>query len=277
MPELPEIETVKIGIEKIALGSVINSTKIFRRDLRFPIEENLEKLILNKRVLGVGRRSKYLLLFLNKKITLVLHLGMSGKINVSISGENEYKAEKHDHLIMSFDNGFLLIYNDPRRFGFVETIQGDYIKYKRFKNMGMEPLSKNFDGKHLWLKIKNSSRNLKNILMDQKVVAGLGNIYVSEALWDSQIKPTRVGKNMSLTDCKKLVVSIKKVLEKAIKCGGTTLKDFRQVGGDVGYFQNKLQVYGKEGHACFRRKCKGTVEKTIIRSRSTFYCATCQK
>ena len=146
---------------------VIISTKIFRRDLRFPVEENLEKLILNKRVLRVGRRSKYLLFFLNKKTVLVLHLGMSGKINVSIKRENEYKAKKHDHLIMSFDNGFLLIYNDPRRFGFVETIQGDYLDYKRFKNMGIEPLSKKFDGKYLWLKVKNSSRTLKNILMDQ--------------------------------------------------------------------------------------------------------------
>ena len=277
MPELPEIETVKLGIEKTVLGRVIISTKIFRRDLRFPIEENFEKLILNKRVLGVGRRSKYLLFFLNKETTLVLHLGMSGKINVGIKSENQYKAKKHDHLIMSFDNGFLLIYNDPRRFGFVETIQGDYLDYKRFKNMGIEPLSKKFDGKYLWLKVKNSSRTLKNILMDQKVVSGLGNIYVSEALWDSQINPTRVGKNMSLTDCKKLVVSIKKVLDKAIKFGGTTLKDFRQVGGEVGYFQNKLQVYGKEGQACFRKKCKGTVEKMVISGRSTFYCSTCQK
>ena len=113
--------------------------------------------------------------------------------------------------------------------------------------------------------------------MDQKVVAGLGNIYVSEALWDSKINPTRIGKSMSLIDCKKLVVSIKKVLDKAIQFGGTTLKDFRQVGGEVGYFQNKLQVYGKEGQGCCRRKCKGTIEKAIISGRSTFYCATCQK
>ena len=178
---------------------------------------------------------------------------------------------------MSFDNGFLLIYNDPRRFGFVETIVGDHTDYKRFKCMGIEPLSKEFDGKHLWFKIKNSSRTLKNILMDQRVVAGLGNIYVSEALWDSEIKPTRTGNNMSLDDCKHLVISIKKVLEKAIRFGGTTLKDFRHVGGEVGYFQNKLHVYGKEGQTCFRRKCKGTVEKTIISGRSTFHCSNCQK
>ena len=113
--------------------------------------------------------------------------------------------------------------------------------------------------------------------MDQKVVAGLGNIYVSEALWDSKINPTRIGKSISLVECKKLVASIKKVLDKAIKFGGTTLKDFRQVGGEVGYFQNKLQVYGKEGQACFQKKCKGTVEKMVISGRSTFYCSTCQK
>jgi formamidopyrimidine-DNA glycosylase len=257
LPELPEIETVKLGIEKTVLGRVIISTKILRRDLRFPIEENFEKLILNKRVLGVGRRSKYLLFFLNKKTA--------------------YKVKKHDHLIMSFDNGSFLTYNDPRRFGFVETLVGDHNGYRRFKHLGLDPLSKKFDGKHLWFNIKNSTRTLKNILMDQKVIAGLGNIYVSEALWDSKINPTRVGKSMSLIDCKKLVVSIKKVLDKAIKFGGTTLKDFRHIGGEVGYFQNKLQVYGKEGQACFRKKCKGTVEKIVISGRSTFYCSTCQK
>ena len=277
MPELPEIETVKLGIEKTVLGSAIISTKIFRRDLRFPIEENFEKLILKKRVLGVGRRSKYLLFFLNNKTTIVLHLGMSGRINLSTESKNKYKPKKHDHLIISFDNQFLLIYNDPRRFGFIETIEGDYADYQRFKYIGIEPLSKKFDEQHLWSKIKNSSRSLKNILMDQKVVAGLGNIYVSEALWDCRIKPTRIGKKMSLIECERLVASIKKVLNKAIKFGGTTLKDFRQVGGEVGYFQNKLQVYGKEGQACFRGKCKGTVGKIIISGRSTFYCATCQK
>ena len=277
MPELPEIETVKLGIEKTILGSVITSTKIFRRDLRFPVNKNIEKLILNKRVLGVGRRSKYLLFFLNYKTTLVMHLGMSGKINVIIKGESEYEPKKHDHITMSFNNGIFLIYNDPRRFGFVETIEGDLSDYKRFKYMGIEPLSKKFDGQHLWVKIKDSSRVLKNIFLDQKVVAGLGNIYVSEALWDSQINPTRIGKNTSLADCRKLAVSIKKVLKKAIKYGGTTLKDFRQVGGEVGYFQNKLQVYGKEGQACCRKKCEGIIQKALISGRSTFYCATCQK
>ena len=277
MPELPEIETVKLGLEKTILDSVIMSTKISRRDLRFPIDAKFEKLILNKRVLAVGRRSKYILLFLNNKMTLILHLGMSGKINVSIKNESDYQEKKHDHIIMTFDNGFILIYNDPRRFGFVEVIEGDYNNYQRFKHIGIEPLSKKFDGKYLCNKIKKSSRTLKNILMDQKMVAGLGNIYVSEALWDSQIIPTRVGKNMSIVDCKKLVRSIKKVLGKAIKFGGTTLKDYRQIGGEVGYFQNKLQVYGKEGTKCCRRKCQGTVKKAMMNGRSTFYCDFCQK
>ena len=277
MPELPEIETVKLGLEKTVLGSVIVSTKIFRRDLRFPIEERFEKSILNKRVLGVGRRSKYILLFLNNETTLVLHLGMSGKINVKIENEIYYPAKKHDHLILSFDNGFILIYNDPRRFGFVEIIEGNYNNYRRFKHIGIEPLLKQFDGKYMWARIKNSTRTLKNILMDQKMVAGLGNIYVSEALWDSKIIPTRVGQNMSLGDCKKLVRSIKEVLSKAINFGGTTLKDYRQVGGEVGYFQNKLQVYGKAGQKCCRQKCQGTIKRAILNGRSTYYCDFCQK
>ena len=277
MPELPEIETVKLGLEKTILDSVIMSTKISRRDLRFPIDARFEKLILNKRVLAVGRRSKYILLFLNNKMTLILHLGMSGKIHVSIKNESDYQEKKHDHIIMTFDNGFILIYNDPRRFGFVEVIEGDYNNYQRFKHIGIEPLSKKFDGKYLSNKIKKSSRTLKNILMDQKMVAGLGNIYVCEALWDSQIIPTRIGENMSIVDCKKLVRSIKKVLGKAIKFGGTTLKDYRQIGGEVGYFQNKLQVYGKEGEKCCRRKCQGTVKRAILNGRSSFYCDFCQK
>ena len=277
MPELPEIETVKLGLEKTVLGSVIVSTKIFRRDLRFPIDERFEKSILNKRVLAIGRRSKYILFFLNNKTTLVLHLGMSGKINVSIENEIDYPTKKHDHLIFSFDNGFILIYNDPRRFGFIEIIEGDYNNYRRFKHIGIEPLLKQFDGKYMWARINNSTRTLKNILMDQKMVAGLGNIYVSEALWDSQIIPTRVGQNMSLGDCKKLVRSIKKVLGKAINFGGTTLKDYRQVGGEVGYFQNKLQVYGKAGKKCCRQKCQGTIKRAILNGRSTYYCDFCQK
>ena len=277
MPELPEIETVKLGLEKTVLGSVIKSTKIFRRDLRFPIEEKFEKTISNKKVLGIGRRSKYLLIFLNEKKTMILHLGMSGKINLCINNKSEYIAKKHDHFIISFDSGFTLIYNDPRRFGFIETIEGDHNTYRRFRHIGIEPLSKKFDEKYLWAKIKNSSRTLKNILMDQKIVAGLGNIYVSEALWYCQIIPTRVGRNMSLDDCKKLVVSIKKVLVKAIKFGGTTLKDYRQLGGEVGYFQNKLQVYGKERQACCRGKCRGVIKKVILNGRSTFYCALCQE
>ena len=277
MPELPEIETVKLGLEKTVLGSVIKSTKIFRRDLRFPIEEKFEKSISNKKVLGIGRRAKYLLIFLNEKKTMILHLGMSGKINLSINNKSEYIAKKHDHFIISFDSGFILIYNDPRRFGFIETIEGDYNTYRRFRHIGIEPLSKKFDEKYLWAKIKNSSRTLKNILMDQKIVAGLGNIYVSEALWDCQIIPTRVGRNVSLFDCKKLVISIKKVLVKAIKFGGTTLKDYRQLGGEVGYFQNKLHVYGKERQKCCRGKCEGVVKKVILNGRSTFYCALCQE
>ena len=145
MPELPEIETVKLGLEKTILDSVIMSTKISRRDLRFPIDAKFEKLILNKRVLAVGRRSKYILLFLNNKMTLILHLGMSGKIHVSIKNESDYQEKKHDHIIMTFDNGFILIYNDPRRFGFVEVIEGDYNNYQRFKHIGIEPLSKKFN------------------------------------------------------------------------------------------------------------------------------------
>ena len=200
------------------------------------------------------------------------------KLYISFEKDNEkQKIDKHDHLIFSLEDNTKLIFNDARRFGFVDLIKGKPEFYHRFTHIGPEPLGKGFSNTYLEEKLKNSERNIKNILMDQKTVAGLGNIYVTEALWGSKISPKRLGKNINQLDCVNLVKSIKKVLRKAISHGGTSLKDFRKAGGEFGYFQNKLNAYGRERKRCLRLKCQGHINKVFISGRSSFFCTACQK
>ncbi len=278
MPELPEIETIKIGLREIIFGRQILSARVIRRDLRFPIPKNLEKIVRNLKILNIERRSKYLSLYLSNNFSLIFHLGMSGKLIISFGKDNEEQQfQKHDHLIFFLEGKTKLILNDARRFGYVDLIKDKPEFYHRFSHIGPEPLGKNFNNTYLEAKLKNSERNIKNILMDQKIVAGLGNIYVTEALWGSKISPSRLGKNINQVDCKNLIKSIKKVLKKAISYGGTSLKDFRKVGGEFGYFQNKLNAYGKEKKKCSRIKCQGEISKVFISGRSSFFCTICQK
>ena len=277
MPELPEIETIKTGLRETIFGKQILTTRVIRRDLRFPVPKNLEKTVRKLKILDVERRSKYLVLQLSKNFSLIFHLGMSGKLIVSFEKDNEkQKFEKHDHLIFSLEGKTKLIFNDTRRFGFVDLIKDKTEFYHRFTHIGPEPLGKGFSSTYLEEKLRKSERNIKNILMDQKTVAGLGNIYVTEALWGSKISPKRLGKNINQLDCVNLVKSIKKVLRKAISHGGTSLKDFRKVGGEFGYFQNKLNAYGKEKKKCLRRNCQGQIKKVFIGGRSSFFCTVCQ-
>ena len=202
---------------------------------------------------------------------------MSGKLIISFEKYNdEQKFKKHDHVIFFLEGKMKLIFNDARRFGFVDLIKDKPEFYPRFSYIGPEPLGKSFDNYYLKDKLKASERNIKNILMDQKIVAGLGNIYVTEALWESRINPKRLGKNINKADSVNLIKSIKNVLRKAIKYGGTSLKDFRKVGGEFGYFQNKLNAYGKEKKKCLRRNCQGQIKKVFIGGRSSFFCTVCQ-
>ena len=278
MPELPEIETIKSGLNEIVFGRQILSTKVIRRDLRFSVPNNLENIVSELMVLNIERRSKYLIFELSDNFSLIFHLGMSGKLIISFDKDNdEQQFQKHDHLIFFLEGKTKLIFNDARRFGFVDLIKDKPQFYHRFSHIGPEPLSKSFNKSYLEAKLKNSVRNIKNILMDQKIVAGLGNIYVTEALWGSKISPKRLGKNINQVDFINLIKSIKKVLKKAISYGGTSLKDFRKVGGEFGYFQNKLNAYGKEKKKCSRIKCQGEIKKVFISGRSSFFCTVCQK
>ncbi len=249
-----------------------------RRDLRFPVPKNLENIVRNLNILNIERRSKYLIFELSDDVFLIFHLGMSGKLIISFDKFiEEQQFQKHDHIIFYLDGKTKLIFNDARRFGFVDFIKYKPEFYHRFKLIGPEPLEKNFNNVYLEAKLRDSERNIKNILMDQKIVAGLGNIYVTEALWGSKISPKRLGKNINQIDCINLIKSIKKVLKKAISYGGTSLKDFRKVGGEFGYFQNKLNAYGKEKKKCSRIKCHGQISKIFISGRSSFFCTVCQK
>jgi formamidopyrimidine-DNA glycosylase len=278
LPELPEIETIKNGLSKVILGEKILSAKIIRRDLRFPVPKALDKLVCNSNILSVKRRSKYLILELDKNISLIIHLGMSGKLIVSLpKNSNSFELKKHDHLVFLFENQSKLIFNDARRFGFVDVTKNSSDDYFRFRHIGPEPLEIEFTKKYLFKKMQGSERNIKSILMDQKVVAGLGNIYVIESLWWSMIHPNRLGKSIKELECIKLIKSIRQVLNEAISFGGTSLKDFRKVGGEFGYFQNKLKAYGKEKEVCPRGKCAGIIKKIVISGRSTFYCPICQR
>tara|TARA_B100001250_G_C19811138_1_gene795733 strand:- start:495 stop:1331 length:837 start_codon:yes stop_codon:yes gene_type:complete len=278
LPELPEIETIKSGLRKVIFGKKIYSAKVVRRDLRFPVPKDLEKLVKNSKILKIKRRSKYIILELTGSVSLIFHLGMSGKLIISISKkQEEFILQKHDHLVFFFENQIQLTFNDARRFGFVDITKSKSDGYIRFAHIGPEPLQKNFNKDYLLRKIEYSERNIKNILMDQKIVAGLGNIYVTEALWKSKINPNRSGKSIKDIECVNLVNSIREVLKKAIKFGGTSLKDFRKVGGEIGYFQNKLNAYAKEKQKCSRGRCKGRIKKILISGRSTFYCSICQK
>jgi len=267
-----------MGLREVIFGRKILSTRVIRRDLRFPIPKNLEKVVSNLKILDIERRSKYLVLQLSNNFSLIFHLGMSGKLIISFDKDNEEQVfQKHDHIIFFLEGKTKLILNDARRFGFVDLIKDKPEFYHRFSHIGPEPLGKNFNNSYLEVKLKNSERNIKNILMDQKIVAGLGNIYVTEALWGSKINPKRLGKNINEVDRINLIKSIKKVLKKAISYGGTSLKDFRKVGGEFGYFQNKLNAYGKDNKKCSRIKCQGEISKVFISGRSCFFCKVCQK
>ena len=275
MPELPEIETVKLGIEKTVLGSAIISTKIFRRDLRFPIEENFEKLILRKRVLGVGRRSKYLLFFLNKKKTIVLHLGMSGRINLSTESKKKYKPKKHDHLIISFDNQFLLIYNDPRRFGMFFMLKDLKEVNFFFNNYGTDLLTNKVDLNEMYNKFIRKKVSLKQALLDQSLIVGIGNIYANEALFHSKLNPQRLTYTLKKAEISHLLSSCKFVLKLSLKNGGSSINDYKSPDGTLGSFQSLFKVYQKK-HVIYKKKTY-KIKKIIQNGRSTFFSPALQK
>ncbi len=286
MPELPEVEIVKQSLDKKIKFKKIKKVIIKNRNLRFKIPLNFENFLRSTIIKKITRFSKYIILhFLNGSFCII-HLGMSGTIHlikknkkIKITNTSFYNSpnlpEKHNHIEIKFNN-FSIVYNDPRRFGFFEIIKNKEELNKRFSHFGPEPFSKSFDLKYVHNYLKKK-KNIKSFLLDQKFVSGIGNIYASEILFLCKINPQKRGKNLNQTECKKIIYFSKLVLKKAIKLGGSTIRDFKNISGNKGLFQNEFKVYQREYLNCLNRNCLGKIKKKTLSKRSTFFCNKCQK
>jgi len=268
MPELPEVETTLRAIKKFQ-GQNLTDIKVHNRNLRWTIVKDLEKNSRNQKLINLHRRAKYIVFELENTY-LLLHLGMSGSLRILKSEDNYFL--KHDHIEFIFDHE-KIIYNDPRRFGSLH-IAKDINNHKLISGLGPEPLSEHFNGAYLLECCKRSKTNIKTLIMNQKNVVGIGNIYASESLYLSKINPQKASDKLNIGECKRIASSSKKILNEAIKVGGTTLKDFYSADGSPGYFNIKLNVYGRNGKKC--KKCEEEIRKVTINQRATFYCPNCQ-
>ena len=292
MPELPEVETVRRGLAPVMLGARIDKVVLRRADIRFPFPASFEKRLTGRRIVDMSRRAKYLLFRLDSDETLIAHLGMSGsfrieKTAVSTPGSflhERSKDPKHDHVVMVLDNGYVVTYNDPRRFGFMDlAASGALADHPRLSGLGAEPLAPEFDAPFLAKLFAGARTSLKAGLLDQKRIAGLGNIYVCEALFRARLAPSRPasiladGRGAPTRAAGAIAEAIRNVLEEAIEAGGSTLRDHRQANGEFGYFQHVFKVYDREGLRCVRERCRGIIARTVHSGRSTFYCGSCQR
>ena len=272
MPELPEVETVCRGIEQNILGKRIISVQTSGKNLRLPFPDNITDLE-DQKIISVVRRARYILIKTNKDQILLIHLGMSGKL-IYLQHFPE-QLNKHDHFAVQFSDDSCLIYNDPRRFGLVDLVNVDKIdQHKMIKNLGPEPLTKNFNAKYLQQQLKGKKINIKTAMMDNAIVVGVGNIYINESLFESKILPLKAAGNLGLKQLEVLIKNIKNILQKAISSGGSTLRDYVQSNGDVGNFQFDFKVYGKDGQNCV--VCSSKIKRIKQNGRSSFYCDSCQ-
>jgi formamidopyrimidine-DNA glycosylase len=273
MPELPEVETIKRALKKTLQGATITNVALSNKRLRFPISKNALSTIIGQRITGIRRRAKYLLFDLENNLILLAHLGMTGKFYLAHASE---QIRQHDHIRLTLANGHELRFNDVRRFGFVDILQRDHAnKHDRLKNLGVEPLEKTFNGQCLFSKTRKTKKPIKNLLMDAKVVVGVGNIYASEALFMAGVHPKKIASNLTKEQCNRIAIAVKQVLNDSIKQGGTTLKDFASLNGEQGYFAMRLQVYGRRGENC--TVCSKPIDRLVLAGRSTFFCKNCQK
>ena len=283
MPELPEVETVMRGIEPVMTGYKIDQLILNRPDLRWPFPDGMAERVSGTKVLGLRRRSKYILADLDSNETLLIHLGMSGRILVSGDPMGDFvhdhpPIEKHDHVIFSVENGARITFNDPRRFGvmdLLDTSLGD--SHPLLRNIGPEPFGNEFHEDYLVNILKTKNSPIKSALLDQRIVAGLGNIYVCEVLFRAGISPKKSAGKISAKRTAALVAIIRDVLDEAIRAGGSTLKDFRHSDGELGYFQHTFKVYGREGEACANTDCDAEIKRIVQSGRSSFYCPKCQR
>lgn len=283
MPELPEVETVRRGLSPAMEGAVIAGIEINRPDLRWPFPAGMGDRLRGQRVDRLRRRSKYLLADLGSGETLLVHLGMSGRMTVSGDPLGQFvhdhpPRQKHDHVVFDMDNGARITFNDPRRFGVMDLFATeDAESHRLLAGLGPEPLGNAFSESHLIAAFRGRATPVKTALLNQGIVAGLGNIYVCEALFRAGLSPRRKAGRIAPARAAALVPVIRRVLSEAIEAGGSSLRDFRQADGELGYFQHRFDVYGREGRPCRKPGCGGTVVRIVQSGRSSFYCPRCQR
>jgi formamidopyrimidine-DNA glycosylase len=291
MPELPEVETVRRGLEPVLVGNAFVRVEQRRPDLRFPLPKDFGMRLSGRTVEALDRRAKYLLARLDDGEVLVMHLGMTGRFSIDANGAQPGKvaraqkpAPKHEHIVFHLGDGTAIRYSDVRRFGLMDLVRAESLEeHALFKGLGVEPLSEAFTPEWLAARLKGKATSIKAALIDQKLIAGIGNIYACEALYRAGISPVRLagtfatksGKPTKKTEA--LVAAIKAVLEDAIRAGGSSLRDYAQADGSLGRFQHRFKTYGREGKPCARKGCGGTVRRIVQGGRSTFYCPTCQR
>ena len=278
MPELPEVETVMRGLEKAINGGVIATVDQRRKDLRVPFPKGLKEKLEGRKIMRLARRAKYILIHLDNRDVLIIHLGMSGRMLIT----RDHTPAKHDHLILHMKDGQQVAFNDARRFGLVYLLHEEAIdQHAAFKGLGPEPLGNDFSGPVLEQRLKGKKVAIKQALLDQRVVAGVGNIYACEALYEAGISPTRAAGKVAGEKAEALCLAIRSVLSRAIEAGGSTLRDHRQANGELGYFQHSFKVYDREGDGCAMCDCgtgkAGAIRRIVQGGRSTFYCPKHQK
>ncbi len=287
MPELPEVEIVRQSLDKKIKQKRVKKVVIRNRNLRFLIPNNFKSYIENKKIIKVDRFSKYLIINFSDGNYCLVHLGMSGTIHIvdkfkltKFTNTSFYHSptlpKKHNHVVLEFNN-FKVIYNDPRRFGFFQLIENKDALKERFKNLGPEPFDRKFNLNYVSGFFKDKNKYVKNFLLDQRFVSGIGNIYASEILFLSKIDPFKQAKLLTKIDCKKIILNSKKILYRAIIKGGSSIRNFQDISGTLGSYQKEFKVYQQEGNKCKAIRCLGIIKKKIVSNRSTFFCDSCQK
>ncbi len=283
MPELPEVETVRRGLAPVMEGHMIMRADVNRPDLRWPFPTDMAARLSGQRVERLRRRSKYILADLSGGETLLIHLGMSGRMTVSGDPLGRFvrdhpAMQKHDHVVLHIENGARITFNDPRRFGAMDLMATEAApSHRLLAGLGPEPLGNAFNEDHLVAALRGRMTPVKSALLDQRIVAGLGNIYVCEVLFRAGISPRRKAGRIAAPRVAAMVPLIRQVLGEAIEAGGSSLRDFRQADGELGYFQHAFDVYGREGLPCRRDGCGGTIARLVQAGRSSFHCPRCQR
>ena len=286
MPELPEVEIVRQSLHKKIKKKSIKKVIIRNRNLRFKIPGDFESFLKDKKIIKVSRFSKYLIIHLQNEDFFLIHLGMSGTIHIldkkkplKFTNTSFYHSpflpRKHNHAEFIFKN-LRVIYNDPRRFGFFQIIKNFSLLKKKFARLGPEPFQSKFNQKYIFSYFKGKKKNIKSFLLDQNFVSGIGNIYANEILFLCKLNPNKKVKSLKKNDCKKILSNSRKVLREAIKKGGSSIRDFKNISGKKGSFQKRFNVYDRNGKFCKRLNCKGIIQKKKISNRSTFFCNICQ-